>query len=556
MKPTIRQKIEAAVHVVAQEIDPNLNPGELKLDQIVVEEPKEPSHGHLATNAALTLAKALGQKPRNLADRLVEALKDPEGYLLSAEVAGPGFINFRLSVKWWALALAKILEAGSDYGRRPPTGQKVQVEYVSANPTGPLHVGHGRGAALGDSLARILEFTGATVTREYYVNDAGRQMRILGQSVLARLLELKGELSEFPDDHYRGQYIVDLAKDLLADPSLSPPNFATLDQASQVAFLSRYAGQRILADIKKDLLDFKALQESWFFESSLYERGLVDQAIAALRAKGHILEKDGAVWFLSKPFGDDKDRVLIKSDGEKTYLAADVAYHQDKFAKGFDLVVDVWGADHHGYIPRVKAAVEALGYDRNALAVVLIQLVNLCRGGQQVSMSTRAGEFVTLRAVLDEVGPDAARFMFLTRSHDSPLDFDLEVAKAQNRDNPVYYVQYVSARIFSLLDKSPFKPSQDLDLTLLTAPEETDLIRHLVGFPEAVAAAGRRLDPHGLTIWLTATARLFHQYYGRHRLLDEEKESLSRARLALAGAIRQVTAIGLNLLGVTAPEKM
>ncbi|MDR1608426.1 MAG: arginine--tRNA ligase [Deltaproteobacteria bacterium] len=550
MKLMIRQKIEDAIRSLG---GPSAQ--DWPLASIVVEEPKDPDHGHLATNAALTLAKALGQKPRTLADQIIAALADPEGYIESTQVAGPGFINFRLSGQWWAQALSSIIATGSDFGRIPATGRRVQVEYVSANPTGPLHVGHGRGAALGDSLARILSFAGDEVSREYYVNDAGRQMRILGASVLARLKELKGSPLPFPDDHYRGQYIIDLAKTFLASPQIGPKDFADLPEPSQVAWLSQWAGNQILDDIKKDLLDFRAIQEDWFSERSLYEKGLVDEALGALKKGGHIYEKEQALWFRSEPLGDDKDRVLIKSDGEKTYLAADVAYHHNKLERGYDLMVDVWGADHHGYIPRVKAAVEALGYDRERLAVVLIQLVNLLRHGQVVTMSTRAGEFVTLREVVTEVGVDAARFMFLTRSHESPLDFDLEVAKAQNRDNPVYYVQYVCARIFSLRQKG--SPSTGpADLTLLVAPEEVDLVRHLSGFPETVQAAARRLEPHLLTAWLTNTARLFHQYYGRHKIIDEANPALTQARLALAEAIRQVTVIGLTLVGVSAPEQM
>ncbi|MDR2422089.1 MAG: arginine--tRNA ligase [Deltaproteobacteria bacterium] len=553
MKKTIRQKVEAAVLALA--VENGLKPGQLNLGQIVVEEPKDPTHGHLATNAALALSKALGQKPRPLADRILAALADPEGFIEKAEAAGPGFINFRLSNKFWAKALAEAIEAGESFGRRPPTGRKVLVEYVSANPTGPLHVGHGRGAALGDALARILAFAGEAVSREYYVNDAGRQMRVLGASVRARLLELKGAGGDFPQDHYRGQYVVDLAKELLKEGSPLPFNFWELGEEGQTRWLSRWAGDRILSDIKKDLVDFKAVQETWFSETSLYEDGAVDKALAFLKAGGHLFERDGALWFRSEPLGDDKDRVLVKSDGEKTYLAADVAYHWNKFERGFDLAVDVWGADHHGYIPRMKAAVAALGYPKDRLAVVLAQLVNLLRGGALASMSTRAGEFVTLREVMDEVGVDAARFIFLTRSHESPLDFDLEEAKAQNKDNPVYYVQYVCARIFSLVQKSPFD-SAKADLTLLTEPEEVDLIRHLAGFPETVETAARRLEPHLLTAWLTNAARLFHQYYARHRLNDESQPHLSKARIALAGAVRQVTAIGLDLLGVSAPERM
>ncbi|MDR1872763.1 MAG: arginine--tRNA ligase [Deltaproteobacteria bacterium] len=554
MKKMIREKTRAALQVIA-------GSNELpSLEAVVVEEPRDPSHGHLATNAALALAKALGHKPRELADKIIGAISDPEGYISATTVAGPGFVNFKLSNKWWAKALSDIIAAGPDYGRKPLTGRKVQVEYVSANPTGPLHVGHGRGAAIGDALARILAFTGDEVVREYYINDAGRQMRILGASVLARAKELQGGTEEFPADHYRGEYIYDLAKEVLADKTLTPPNFWALPDEEKIPFLSQFAGQRILNGIKKDLEDFRAIQEVFFSETSLYEKGLVFKALSYLKETGRSFDKDGALWFNSAPLGDDKDRVLIKSDGEKTYLAADIAYHQDKFARGFDLVVDVWGADHHGYIPRMKAAVAALGYKPDQLGVVLVQLVSLLRGGQLVSMSTRAGEFVTLREVVAEVGVDAARFLFLTRGHESPLDFDLEVAKAQSRDNPVYYVQYVCARIYSLIQKSGFEPLK-ASLTkdgapLLVEPEEVDLIRHLQTFPETVETAARRLEPHLLTAYLTGAARLFHQYYGRHRLIAEENEPLSRARIALAAAIRQVTVIGLNLLGVAAPERM
>lgn len=546
----LRNKIESALKKIAP-----AGAGQLNFKNIVVEEPKDPAHGHLATNAAMVLAKPLGLKPRDLACKIIGFMDNSEGFIQSAEAAGPGFINFRLSLEWWTYALNEIRNKGSDYGRLEPGGQKVQVEYVSANPTGPLHVGHGRGAALGDCLARILAFTGRTVVREYYINDAGRQMRVLGQSVLIRLNELKGEETNFPGDHYQGRYIIDLAGELLNHPGELPANFWDLSKEEKIQWLSRWAGRRILDGIKNDLADFRAILDVWFSEQSLYDQNLVDEALASLRRGGHIYDQDGAVWFRSEPLGDDKNRVLIKSNGDKTYLAADVAYHRNKFRHGFDLVVDVWGADHHGYIPRMEAAVEALGYRREQLAVVLVQLVTLLRNGQPVSMSTRSGEFVTLREVLDEVGVDAARFMFLTRSHESALDFDLEVAKAKNRDNPVYYVQYVCARIFSLIQKADLKDGKP-DLSLLTEPEEADLIRHLAGFPDTVESAARRLEPHLLTAWLTNAARLFHQYYGRHRLIEEKQPELTRARLALAAAVRLVTASGLNLLGVSAPEKM
>jgi arginyl-tRNA synthetase len=553
MKSLIRSLTEESIRSLAGpeiSLPENLN--------FTVEEPKDPAHGQAAVNAALILAKLFRQNPLDLAARIISGLRDPEGYILSAEAARPGFINFRLSLKWWHHMLRIILEGGPDFGRIPagPDPVKVVVEYVSANPTGPLHVGHGRGAALGDALARILEFTGRQVTREYYINDAGRQMNILGGSVLVRLEQLKGEETELPPDHYRGEYIAELAQNLLHNPGELPISFWSFSREEKIRWLSRWSGSRILEGIKKDLDSFRAGIDVWFSEQSLHDQGLVEQTLRTLRQEGHIFDEAGAVWFRSEPLGDDKNRVLIKSSGDKTYLAADAAYHFDKFIRRrFDLAVDVWGADHHGYIPRMKAAVRALGVSGDRLKVVLVQLVSLLRGGRPVSMSTRSGEFVTLREVIEEVGTDAARFMFLTRSHESPLDFDLEVAKAQNRDNPVYYVQYVCARIFSLQEKAALPPGTP-DLTLLAEPEEVDLITHLAAYPEAVQAAANRLEPHVLTVWLTAAAKLFHQYYSRCRLIDEKNEPLTRARLTLARAVRQAAGSGLNLLGVSVPDRM
>ncbi|MDR1487541.1 MAG: arginine--tRNA ligase [Deltaproteobacteria bacterium] len=549
MKDMLREKIESTLQIL---VGKHNWPNDLDLTNFVLEEPRDPSFGHLATNAAMTLSKAVGLKPRDLAALIVAQLKDDEGYIESKDIAGPGFINFRLSLKWWADVLKKIRALGADYGRRAKTNRKVQLEFVSANPTGPLHVGHGRGAALGDALARIFSFLGDDVSREYYINDAGRQMRILGLSVLFRLKELLGRQVQAPSDYYKGDYIIDLASEFLKRLS---KDFINLPEEEQIEQLSKLAGDKILDGIKKDLSDFRVEFDQWYPESSLHEKGLVEAAFKQLDKAGHLYDQDGALWFKSSDLGDDKNRVLVKSDGERTYFAADIAYHKDKFDRGFVKLVDVWGADHHGYMPRMKAVVQALGWEADQLSIVLVQLVNLLRDGQLVNMSTRSGEFVTLREVLDEVGADAARFIFLTRSHDSALDFDLELAKAKTRDNPVFYVQYVCARISSLTAKAGII-EKDVDYNLLSEKEELEIIKHLALFKETLESAARRLEPHLLTVYLSSLAKLFHQYYAVHRLVEETNAALTAARVTLAATVRQVTAIGLDLLGVSAPEKM
>ncbi len=549
MKKMLEAKIKRALTLAAAERGLDLGPA---LDRFVVEEPRDPDHGHLATNAALVLAKAFGQKPTELADEILARLDNREGWIEKMEKAGPGFINFTLGLDWWAKALGDLLTAGDDFGRGEPKGLKVMVEYVSANPTGPLHVGHGRGAAIGDALARVLDRAGYEVVREYYINDAGRQMRLLGNSVYQRARELAGATEPFPDDHYRGQYIIDLAREALS----REPGLLSRPEDEVVSELTDFAHQDILGGIKADLAAFRVGHEVWFSETSLYRDGLVDQALTFMRARGYIYEQDGALWFRATALGDEKDRVLIKSTGEKTYFAADIAYHWNKYQRGFDLVIDIWGADHHGYIPRMKAAVEALGRRRDDLAVILVQMVSLVRDGQPVSMSTRAGEFVTLKEVLDEVGADAARFMFLTRSPDTTLEFDLELAKAKTRDNPVYYVQYVGARIESILRGNPALAGDRPDLRRLVQPEETALIKHLTAFPELIQSAAQRWEPHHLTAYLTTLARLFHHYYGQHRVAVDDDPALASARLALVRAIRLVVRLGLDLLGVDSPNSM
>ena len=426
------------------------------------------------------------------------------------------------------------------------------VEFVSANPTGPLHVGHGRGAAIGDALARILQRAGFEISREYYINDAGRQMRLLGQSVLSRMKELAGQDQPFPKNHYQGEYIRDLARAALAEKGstwLSRPEEELAEE------LTAFAASRLLAGIKDDLAAFRVEFETWFSEKALYAEGQVEKALQSLRDKGFLYEQDGALFFRSTGFGDDLDRVLVKTGGDGTYFEADLAYHWNKLQRGFDQIIDIWGSDHHGYVARVKAAVAALGGNPETLSVLLVQFVNLVRDGRPVAMSTRAGEFVTLREVLDEVGADAARFIFLTRSPDTTLDFDLDLARAKTKDNPVYYVQYAGARVESLIRQAGGPPKGQPDLTLLAQPEETALIKQLSLFPELVETAARKLEPHHLTAYLTSLARQFHYYYGRHSIVSAGP-GLAEARLTLCRALRLVVRLGLDLLGVSSPDKM
>ena len=523
-----------------------------------VEPPKAKEHGDYATNVALSLAGQAKKNPREIATWFAEELATRKDLFAKVEVAGPGFINFFIAPSYWQKVPAVVEEQGEAYGRVDVGGgRKVQVEFVSANPTGPLHIGHGRGAAVGDTLARILSFANFQVEKEYYVNDVGRQMKILGRSVYLRAKELSGEKIAFPEDHYRGAYIIDIARDLLKEE----PDLLSLPEEEAIEKAKNYALEVILAGIKKDLEDFGVIYDSWFSEKSLYETGMVDKALSFLREKGLLYEKDGAVWFKASTFGDEKDRVVIRATGEPTYFASDIAYHYHKFfVRGYDLVIDVWGADHHGYIPRLKAVIKAFGVPEDRLQVMLIQMVNLLEGGRLKSMSTRAGEFVTLRELLEEVGKDATRFIFLTRRCDSPLDFDVELAKKQSRENPVYYVQYAHARLSSLFRKAEeeglaLPRAEEVDLSLLDTPEDFTLLKLLDYFPDTVEACAQRLEPHLLTFYLLDLATALHDYYTKHRFLSEETER-TKARLVLAKAVKQVLATGLHLLGVSAPERM
>lgn len=520
-----------------------------------IEKPKNPEHGDFASNAAMVLARPVKQSPRRIAEILRERLEAPPGVLKQVEIAGPGFINFFLEEGYWRRVLPEMLRQGEAYGDCDlGAGRRVQVEFVSANPTGPLHIGHGRGAALGDALARLLARAGFKVEREYYINDVGTQILTLGRSLHCRIRELQGEAVEFPEDGYQGDYLKDLARQYLAEPQPSLPK----EGEAAYEALGRYAADQILAGIKQDLKDFDVSFDRWQSEAELIQEGWLARGFEVLRDKGCLYEKDGAWWFAASRFGDEKDRVVRRSTGATTYFASDVAYHLHKFQRGYDLVVDLWGADHHGYVPRMQAVAEALGF-KERLKIILVQLVSLSRHGEPVAMTTRGGTFVTLREVLEEVGRDAARFIFLTRRADAHLEFDLEVAKLQNAENPVYYVQYAHARLASVFRQAAAQGislvPDEAKLPRLSLPEEIGLLKMLADYPELVEGAARHLEPHRLTYFLTDLAGQLHSYYYRHRFISEDAE-LTQARLWLVKGVKQVLAHGLAILGVSAPESM
>lgn len=524
-----------------------------------IEAPKSEQHGDMATNVAMVMPREKGQSPRVAAEAIRDELLAQCPEIASVDIAGPGFINISFKPTFWQDVALEALDKGQDFGRVDVgQGRKVQVEYVSANPTGPLHIGHGRGAAVGDSLTRILRFAGHEVQTEYYLNDAGRQMRLLGLAVWVRYQQACGLEIDFPEDCYRGDYIKDISAQLLLEKGRS-----LLDLPEEQALdLCYERGMRdILNGIKEDLVNFRVEHQHWFSEKSLVDGGQVEATLNRLLAEGLAYEKDGALWFRSTDYGDDKDRVLRKSDGLLTYFASDIAYHDNKIARGFDMMVDIWGADHHGYVPRMKAAIEAMGKDREALQVILVQLVSLIQGGEQIAMSTRAGKFETLADVCAEVGVDAARFIFLSRKSDSHLDFDLDVVKQQSMDNPVYYVQYAHARIRSLLRKAEEQevrlpaPSADL-LTRLSTPEDMALFKALDRFSDTVDLAARSLSPHHVSYYLQELAGLLHRYYTVHHILSGDDQALLQARLLLFSAVAMVLQTGLQLLGVNAPDRM
>ncbi len=529
------------------------------LPEVRFERPKQESHGDWATNVAMQCCRLLKWNPRELAEELVRRIGQNE-YIHKIEVAGPGFINFYLSNRWMGDMTEEILKLREDYGRVDlGKGKRALLEFVSANPTGPLHVGHGRGAAVGDITGNILAFAGWQVEREYYVNDAGLQMSILGCSTQSRYFELLGhpEKAPFPEDAYKGEYIYDLAKDIIAAHG---EEFLNQPLADSLPFFQKYSADTILQGIKDDLDRFGVHFDRYFSEKSLYERDLVSQAVETLKSRGHTYEQDNAVWFRSTEYGDDKDRVMFRSNGVPTYFTSDVAYHKDKFDRGFDLVLDIVGSDHHGYIPRVRAAIEALGFDPQAFKALLIQFVNLLRDGVPAAMSTRSGQFVTLQDVINEVGVDATRYYFVMRRSDSHLDFDLELAKRESADNPVYYVQYAYARISSILRKTAelglsLPGFEDFQPQLLTTPEEKRLMTRLSQFPDEVAKAAAGLEPHRIVNYSYELAADFHSFYNSGRILEEEG-ALRKTHLLLVEAVRIVLTNGLKLLGISAPERM
>lgn len=529
-----------------------------QIPEPAVEEPKLDAHGDFSTNIAMVMASNQKMPPRKIAEAILEHLNDPDGIIAETEVAGPGFINFFLEKSAWHTILRDIHDADDRYGSSDiGKGKKIQVEFVSSNPTGPLHIGHGRGGAVGDTVANLLSLCGYDVQKEYYINDSGRQIRTLGQSVFLRYEELYGQQIEFPQECYQGDYIRDIARELK-----NQKGAALLDQSEENAIMecAWFAAEKILAGMRQDLTSFGVEFDRWFSEQSLYDSGRVDVILNAFRKRGIVYEKQGALWFKTSDFGDEKDRVVVKKDGQTTYFASDIAYHQDKYERGFERVIDVWGADHHGYIPRMRAAIEASGHKPEQFDVILVQLVNLLRGGQPVAMSTRAGEFETLRDVINEVGRDAARFIFLTRHHESALDFDLELAKQKTNDNPVYYVQYVHARISSIVRKAEERSQNntswdDKAIALLVEPEEIDLIKALARYPEIISSSATTMEPHRITFYLMNLASAFHTYYNKHRVLNDDPR-LRCGRLNLILAVQKVIRNGLTLLGVSAPTKM
>jgi len=526
-----------------------------------IESCRDERFGDFTSNAAMDLAsRAVGRKvpPRELGQAILAALPAAPDLIEKVEIAGPGFINFTVRRERWLIALGGILAGGAAYGCSDiGRGARVQVEFVSANPTGPLHLGHGRGAAVGDILCRILEATGHAVQREFYINDAGRQVETLARSVLARCREQLGAAAAFPEDGYKGEYVRDLAREAIAQHGAG---LATLPDSEAPATLGEAAMATVLGWIRRDLEAFGVRFDNWFSERSLYQPGVWESVEQQLRGRDLLFEQEGALWFRSTHFGDDKDRVVVKNDGSRTYLASDILYHADKFRRGFDRVIDIWGADHHGYIPRMQAVAQALGRPADALAVRLIQLVTLTRGGKVVAMGKREGEFVTLAEVVGEVGADAARFFFVMRRCESHLEFDLELAKSRTADNPVFYVQYAHARIASIFRTQTERGAAGADETgadlgRLELPEEFALIKRLAGYPEVLAVCTRTLEPHPLANYLVGLAAAFHGYYNRVRVVTED-EAASRARLALVRAVGIVLRNGLGLMGVAAPDQM
>ncbi len=514
-----------------------------------LEIPHETRHGDLSTNVALQLAKQSGLPPLKIAEDIVKLIAFRSPVFSRIEVAPPGFINFFFKPEIFYPIINRIIREGSRYGcSNFGEGKRVLLEFVSANPTGPLTVAHGRHAAVGDAIARILRMAGYTVVKEYYYNDSGRQMELLGRSLYARYKEASGAKADIGEDGYHGEYLRELAREITND-----------EAKKDIDFFSSFAEKRIFAGIKQDLSEFRVDFDSWIKEKDLYESGAVDRVIEELRKAGEVYEEEGALWLRSSLFGDEKDRVIRRRNKEPTYIAPDIAYHHQKYERGFDLLIDLFGPDHHGYSPRLWAALTALGHDRGKLKIIIVQLVSLYRGKEKISMSTRKGEFITLRQVLHEVGGDVARFFFLMRKTDSHLNFDIELAKSESLENPVYYVQYVHARSASIMKvarENAIAPGKDADLSFLREEEEIAIMKKLAQFPDVITGCAKNVEPQPVTGYLQDLAKAFHNYYNHFRVINPDNQQLTQARLRLVVAVKTVIANGLTLLGIPPCEKM
>ncbi|MCF6138948.1 arginine--tRNA ligase [Pseudalkalibacillus berkeleyi] len=528
-----------------------------ELPEVILELPKNKDHGDYATNMAMQLARIAKKAPRQIAEEMVASFDQTKASIEKIEIAGPGFINFYLDNQYLTKLIPAIVEAGEEYGStNTGNNKKVQIEFVSANPTGSLHLGHARGAAVGDTLCNLLDKAGYDVSREYYINDAGNQIHNLALSLEARYLEALGKEASMPEDGYFGKDIIGFAKEIVEQDG---DKYVGYNQEERLQFFREFGLKKELEKIQSDLAEFRVNFDEYYSETSLYTSGKIDRALDMLREKGVTYEMDGATWFRTTEFGDDKDRVLIKNDGTYTYLTPDIAYHFDKFQRGFETLINVWGADHHGYIPRMKAAVEAMGYDRDQLEIQIIQLVSLFQNGERVKMSKRTGKAVTLRDLMDEVGVDAMRYFFAMRSSDSHLDFDMDLAVSRSNENPVYYIQYAHARVCSMLrqgEEKGYTVDGDVDLSYIKSEKEYDLLKKLGEFPEAVDDAALTLSTHRMTNYLFELASALHSFYNAERVLDDEQPEQSKARYVLMKAVQQTLENGTKLIGVSAPEKM
>ena len=521
---------------------------------------KNKSHGDIATNIALQLSRIVKINPMDIAHFIINNIDVKNNIIEKVEIAKPGFINIWFKSNWLYQIVKEIQDKGKDYGKIDMgKGKRIQVEFVSVNPTGPLHVGHGKCAVVGDALSSILKAAGFSVEKEYYINDQGKQIDILGNSVQVRYEILLGENREFPSDGYKGEYIIDIAKEIVNQYG---DRFKGIDDQETLEFFKEFTLKKISAEIKKDLENFGVNFDVWFSEKSLYKKGRLQEVLTILDQRGFIYKEKGAVWVKTTAFDDEKDRVVIRENGIPTYFASDIAYHQDKYQRGFDKVIDVWGADHHGYIDRMKAAMKALGYPPDFFDVLIVQFVTLIKEGREVGMSTRGGEFITLKDLINEVGKDVARYFFLMRSYDSHTEFDLDIAKSQSMENPVYYIQYAHARICSIIKKAELAGIKlngldidNINLQLLNTEEELKLIKKMSSLKDVIRKSAVTWKPHLLTTYLYDLASVFHKYYTVHRIIVEDAE-LSKSRLILINCTRIVLLNALNLLGISAPESM